>query len=438
MQGDNLSECYVIGCLLQEADALADVEQIITIADFESEVCKEAYQSILDFRDAGKPLDWILLRAELNKKLGVDCTVFLTGCLDVATTVANLDAHCKAVKDAANDRRAARLSRDISEAAYNGADASEIADIAQSKIDEIRANTTGDVSDSKSMVSRFRQYYQKVKENPDFAYCRTMYHDLDRKFGGGMFRGGMYIIGARPGMGKTTLGINIAENIATAKRQVLFVSLEMTEEQIVAKRMSCNAGIPYTMLMGGTLSALAEKEMDTAAGVLAERPFNLAVKSCMTVVDIGKAARKIKDLSVIVVDYLGLVGVPDEQQQKSRYEQMTNISANIKALAKLLNIPIVVLCQLNRESTKSADKRPQLVDLRDSGAIEQDADAVVLLHRPEYYSEDAKKPDYKPPEHEEIELIVAKNRHAGTGTVLMQWSGNTGEIDEVDRVHNDI
>lgn len=437
MQGDHLSEYYVIGCLLQDADTLTDVEQILTIADFDSNACREAYQVVLDFRDAGKPLDWILLRAELNKRIGTDCTEFVTGCLDTAPTTTNIDAHCKAVKDAANDRRAAKLSSELNTAAFNGADASEIADIAQSKIDEIRANTTGEVSDSKSMVSRFRAYYQKVKENPDFAYCRTMYASLDRKFGGGMFRGGMYIVGARPGMGKTTLGINIAENIATANRNVLFVSLEMTEEQIVAKRLSCNAGIPYTMLMGGTLSAAAEKEMGMALDVLDERPFNLATKSGMTVVDIGRAARKIKDLSVIVIDYLGLVGVPEEQQQKSRYEQMTTISANIKALAKLLNIPIVVLCQLNRESTKSSDKRPQLVDLRDSGAIEQDADAVVLLHRPEYYSEDAKKPDYVPPEHEDIELIVAKNRHAGTGTVTMQWRGNTGEISEVDTRHDE-
>lgn len=423
---------------MKDPDTLADVEQILTIADFESEICKEAYETVLSMRDDGKPFDMILVRAEMKRRTGEDTTQFILECLDMAPTTANVKLYCQEVKRDANDRRAARIGREIDRAVFDGAGAEQIVELTQSKIDEIKQSANCEVADSRSSVSRFRDYYKKVKASPDMAFCKTGYSSLNRRLGGGMFNGGMYIVGARPGMGKTTLGINIAENIVTAEKPVMFVSLEMTESQIVAKRMSCNAGIPYTNLLTGALSTAAEKEMDTVADVLAERPFNLIAESKISVVDIGRLARKIKGLSAIVVDYFGLISVSDEQQQKPRYEQMTNISADIKALAKLLNIPIMVLCQLNRENTKSTSKRPQLQDLRDSGAIEQDADAVILLHRPEYYSDEKEKPDYVPPEIEDIELIIAKNRHAGTGTEKMQWRGKTGEISEVDTVHNDV
>ena len=134
----------------------------------------------------------------------------------------------------------------------------------------------------------------------------------------------------------------------------------------------------------------------------------------------------------MVIDYFGLIKSPDEDIPKPRYEQTTNISAALKAMAKRLGVPILVLCQLNRENMGRGDKTPTLSDLRDTGAIEQDADAVILLHRPEYYSDEAKKKDYIPPEREDIKLIVAKNRHGETGTVTMNWRGKTGEIDEID------
>ena len=174
-----------------------------------------------------------------------------------------------------------------------------------------------------------------------------------------------------------------------------------------------------------------------AAAILSSRPFDLIDKSKMTVVDIGRAARQIKGLEAIVVDYLGLIRPDETNTNKPRYEEMTDISANLKALAKLLSIPIVVLCQLNRESTKGADKRPHLQDLRDTGAIEQDADAVILLHRPEYYADKNAK-DYIEPVFEQIEMIVAKNRHGETGTAEMVWNGKTGNISELDVAQSEL
>ena len=256
------------------------------------------------------------------------------------------------------------------------------------------------LSQARKMVSEWSSYYEQVVSNPGFAFCKTGFSALDKTLGGGMFRQGMYVVGARPGMGKTTLGINIAENIAKRGECVLLVSIEMSRTQVMAKRIAKEGGISYTKLMTGGLSETGGEMAGKVAQRLAERPFYLIDKSKVTVIDVGRAARQIEGLTAIVVDYLGLVKPEETKTNKPRYEEMTDISADIKALAKLLKIPVLVLCQLNRENANSADKRPQLQHLRDSGAIEQDADGVILLHRPEYYSKEKESlsDDYVSPE----------------------------------------
>ena len=292
---------------------------------------------------------------------------------------------------------------------------------------------------SEEAAEAWQEHYDKVCNNPDYAYCRTGFPLLDKKLGGGMFKQGLYIVGARPGMGKTTLGINIADNIAKAGKLVLFISLEMSRTQIMSKRIAREGGINYTLLMAGGLSDNGKQAAQDAVEVLKGRPFLLTDKSGLTAADIGQMARQVSGLGAVVIDYFGLIKATEEDAPKPRYEQMTDISADLKALAKRLKIPMLVLCQLNRENmNRGKDKSPTLSDLRDTGAIEQDADAVILLHRPEYYSDETKTANYAPPERENINLIVAKNRHGETGTVTMQWRGRTGEIHEFDKVHEEI
>ena len=206
---------------------------------------------------------------------------------------------------------------------------------------------------------------------------------------------------------------------------MLFVSLEMTAVQIMAKRIALEGGLQYTQLMSGKLGETDEEVMQEAMGRLTDRPFFLTTKSGMTVGEISKTARQIRDLSLIIVDYMGLIPASEESRSKPRYEQMTEISAGVKALAKSLNVPILALAQLNRENMTRKDKRPTMSDLRDSGAVEQDAGAIILLHRPEYY-ETREQGDAA--ETEDIELNVAKNRHAAPGLVHMTWDGGKGSI----------
>lgn len=413
------------------------IEATLTPADFEDDVCRAAYLAALSLRDDKKPIDAVLIGDELRKRTGENMTGWLIELMQSTPTAANIESYCRLVKEDANKRRLLRIAEAINDGTDSQIDWHDIAAEALEQINEIEGNAGGDVVSSLDMANDWMEYYNKVVANPDFAFCRTGYSSLDRMLGGGMFRQGMYIIGARPGMGKTTLGINIAENIAKRGSEVLFVSMEMSRTQIMAKRIAITGGVSYTKLMNGSLTEKGLYDAVTTASTLSERPFSLVDKSKMTVVDIGRAARQVKDLSAIVVDYLGLVKPEDTKANKPRYEEMTDISADLKALAKLLGLPIIVLCQLNRENASTSDKRPQLQHLRDSGAIEQDADGVILLHRPEYYSKDKLAEDYVPPDVEAIELIVAKNRHGETGIVKLSWRGVTGEIKEFDTMHTD-
>lgn len=430
------NEISVIGSLLISPETIDIISAVLTPGDFELEKCKAAYAAALKLRDDGETVDILAISEQLNKSGEKNNGEWLTGFMQSTPTAANVEIYCKLVKQAANRRRLLDIAGQISTGVDDYADWQEIVSKAVEQIEDIADSANTDVVSSTEMATQWIEYFNKVSKNPEFAYCRTGYKSLDFKLGGGMFRQGMYIIGARPGMGKTTLGIAIAENIAKANKNVLMVSLEMSRTQIMSKRLARTLKLDYTKLMTGTLSADEQKQATYSAVELAERPFYLVDKGKMTVADIGRAARRIKGLEITIVDYLGLVRSEKTNGSKPRYEEMTEISANIKALAKLLGIPIVVLCQLNRENTQSGDKRPQLQHLRDTGAIEQDADAVILLHRPEYYA-DKKSKDYTPPDHERIELIIAKNRHGETGTVEMAWQGSTGDIAEVDYRHTD-
>lgn len=432
MLNEDYNEIAVIGSLLISPETMDIISGILVADDFYDNRCGLAYKVALELRDAGEAVDPVLIAAGMKKAEGQDHTRWLMNCMSLVPTAANVEAYCRLCKESANARRLENVAQTITEGLLGGNAWQAAAAGAIDSINDLQDDAKGLIVMGDEMAETWQENYDKVCANPDYAYCRTGYPSLDRKLGAGMFRQGLYIVGARPGMGKTTLGINIAENIAARNKTVLFISLEMSRTQIMSKRVARQGGINYTLLMAGGLSENGKKAAAAAVERLKPRPFLLTDKSGLTTADIDRLARRTKGLDAVVIDYFGLIKSPDEDIPKPRYEQTTNISAALKAMAKRLGVPILVLCQLNRENMGRGDKTPTLSDLRDTGAIEQDADAVILLHRPEYYSDEAKKKDYIPPEREDIKLIVAKNRHGETGTVTMNWRGKTGEIDEID------
>lgn len=420
-----LNEISLVGSILISPEVMPLVEAHgITVDDFADENCREAYRAAVSLRERGKPVDVVCIGDEMAASMGNDMSQWLIDVMKTTPTAANVEAYCELVKKGSKSRRVRDL---LSEVMFdpNGDWMTGFGEILTQLNDICAEDSEQVLSSGEALASRFMRYYLKTKGNPTNAYCQTGFDELDWQLGGGMFRSEVYVIGARPGMGKTTLGINIAENVARRGEAVLFVSLEMTEDQIMAKRIALESGLEYTKLMSGSLDADEEERLSDTIDQITSRQFYLTTRSDLTIGDISRIARQIRSLSLVIVDYLGLIPVPQESKAKPRYEQMTEISAGCKAMAKSLGIPVLALAQLNRENMARQDKRPTLSDLRDSGAIEQDAGSVILLHRPEYYESRDQGENLLI---EDIELNVAKNRHHSPGVVRMAWNGGCGSI----------
>ena len=419
------SELAVIGSLLIAPETLPVIESNgLVPEDFQDERCRSVYAAALDCRNNGKPIDPVILCESVHAKTGDDISGWMRDVMLLTPTANNVSLYCELTKRESKRRRLAEVLNDATYKILLGDWTGEVDQII-SELSDIRSGGSTDCTSGEEWAKGFLEYYERTRSNPDNAYCKTGFDELDWQLGGGMYRSEVYVIGARPGMGKTTLGINIAENVARNGLPVLFVSLEMTENQIMAKRIALEGGLQYTQVMSGKLEGMDEDKMHDAIERLMPRPFFLTTRSGLTVGEIQKIARQIQNLTLVIVDYLGLIAAPDESKVKPRYEQMTEISAGIKALAKNLNVPVLALAQLNRENMNRKDKRPTMSDLRDSGAVEQDAGAIVLLHRPEYYET---REQGEAAEIEDIELNVAKNRHHAPGCVHMTWDGAKGSI----------
>ena len=247
-------------------------------------------------------------------------------------------------------------------------------------------------------------YVVKAGEKRD-NFISTGFPRLDGILGGGFIRGGLYILGARPAVGKSTFSLNLADGIAG---NLLFVSLEMSPEQILAKRVSRLTGYTASKLLSGQLPDKAWEAVAMATTSIDKSGVYINSRYDLTVQEIHLLAQSVPELRCIILDYLGLI--QPATRSGSTYEQVSAISRELKRMAVSLNVPVVCLCQLSRKIEERKDKKPMLSDLRDSGAIEQDADGVLFLYREDYYT--GSPADGFP---STVELTVAKNRHGKTG-----------------------
>lgn len=417
------NQLAVIGALLIDPDScLPLIRKELQAEDFSEPLCRAAFCAACGLADSGAVVDAVTIGENAAKLSGrADAASALYEMMLTTPTAANVEAYIDLVRQ---DARRAGL-RSIAEMALLAVDTGDDPGEIHAELVRRLGETRREVKTKSSMdvMGHYADYYTEVAAAPDKAYCRTGFPSLDRVFGGGMFRGGVYIVGARPGMGKTTFAINIAENIARRGKRVLFFSMEMSETQIAAKRLAWQTGYNYTALMNGSISEGNMGNIAQGCQVLADEPFELCDSSALTVDGIAAVVAQHSDVECVIIDYLGLIRA--DNPQKTKYEAVSDISAALKAFAKASGIPLLVLAQLNRENLKRGNKSkaPQLQDLRDSGAIEQDADCVILLHRPNYYEGQSY-------DSEEIELYIPKNRHGICDAVTMMWKGSNGRISE--------
>lgn len=422
------AEASVIGSILIQPECLPEILEYCSPDDFLTKAYRDAITVADNQRGDSKAFDAIIIRNVLEREYGYDgdtISKILSECMDVTPTTANCVEYAQIVRQKSMGRKLKSICFDMDGDARER-DWQEVASKYIGKLQDLTVNCNHiGLIKGRNWATKFINEEMKIASDPDGAYCSTGFSKLDAMFGGGMFRGGLYVIGARPGVGKTTSALNIAENIVRKGKNLLFVSLEMTDRQIMCKRLSMEYQLPYMALMSGKLDDEQLKTAQIGAKTLSERPFYMNSSTGLTVNEISLLSRKIEKLDLIIIDYLGLIQ-PAKGSGGSRYEDYTKISGDLKQMALRLNIPILCLSQLNRQNTQRADKEPTLSDLRDTGAVEQDADAVVLLHRDSCY--DKVEDGQTKPDTETLKMIVAKNRHGETGVVNMNWQGSTGII----------
>lgn len=414
----------VVGSLLIDAACLPAVRQQVQADDFELAQDRGIFEAACRLADAGRAVDVVTILQNARRHGTEISDAYAENLLRITPTAANAAQYASAVHSEAVRRRLSdigmQLVEESGDMARTPADVISEAVAALETVDT--APQTG-MRSSSDALSAFLDYRAQLESGQEVT-VGTGYPSLDKRLGGGLLNQGLYILAARPGCGKTTLGLKIAEHAAKSGA-CLFFSLEMSTEQITARRIAAESGLSIGRLMvGKNLSDEEQGKFANAASILSTHDFRLNRAPSASVADIAQAAHLTKNLRLVVVDYLGLVR--SDERGLSIYERVTKNSAALKALARSLNVPILCLCQLNRAAEQRTDRQPSMADLRDSGAIEQDADGIILLHRPAMYESEQRNSW----EAQTLNAIIAKNRHGSTGSIKFDFWGAPGIIRE--------
>ncbi len=420
------AENSVLGSILLDASVFPGVREALTAEDFSNTVNKAIYKAAEGLFNAGKVVDPVSIKRAAEAILGgsedVNLNDYMLQLLEITPTAANVSEYVKLARDASMRRQLIEIARKIETYVESYSPPREVIASAQKALQGIESNERNQETISFSDALTDFLVLQDEIQTGVCLFIKTEYKYIDRVLGGGLLNSGFYLLAGRPGMGKTTLGLNIVRKVAKKGLPVLFVSLEMSKEQITQKLLALETGLSTQELVG-KMDAQAVDRVTEAATQIHDLPLTLNRKTDATVSDIENMARVVKGLALICVDYVGLIE-PDDKRAKP-YEGVSQVSRDLKRLAMRLNIPILGLAQLNREVTGRSDKRPLISDLRDSGRLEQDANGIILLHRPDYYD-----PNYK---HDGIspvilEVDIAKNRHGPTGKVTLDYYLTNGRI----------
>nr|DAZ63912.1 MAG TPA: Helicase, ATPase, REPLICATION [Caudoviricetes sp.] len=408
------AEYSTVGCVLIDARCLPAVREILPTAEaFASELCRTAYAAACRLDDDGKGVDPVTVGREAG--LSND---FMMQCMDLAPTCTRAAEYAKAVMEGYQRRQLQSLGERLQTAALSlDSTADQLLTEARSTLDDL-ANAPGrcSVKSAKDSLLDFMAFRAEVQQGKRQT-LKTGFPSIDNILGG-FAQGGLYVMAARPGVGKSALGIALADMIART-HTVLYVSLEMTEAELNARRVAAVSDTPCTFgrLLFGKTNDMEDAAIANACGKLYEHRLQISAVPSLTVPELENQARSV-GAEAVIVDYLGLLSATDKRA--SEYDRVTQISGDLKKLAKRLHCVVLALCQLNRESVSSGgtDARPKLSQLRSSGAIEQDSDGVLLLHRPEYGQQEVSRDAAAP---QQFFVDVAKNRHGRTGTAELAW-----------------
>ena len=414
------AEQAVLGSMLIDADCIKDVMDKLQPQDFYLQQNREIFETIYSMFIYSRPIDGVTVAREMEKN-GVyrdNTRAYLLQLMEVTPTSANVMEYAGIIRDKALLRSMAKAAGDIAAMVQEGVGtAGDLLSAAEQKIYAIRQGRgSQEMATVGAVLNDVMEQLAKLTAGSEPPGLSTGLSAVDRKING-LNKSDLLLLAARPGMGKTSMALNVALSAAKSSgKTVAIFSLEMSKEQLVTRLLANEGLIENTRLATGNLRESDWEKIAQAASVLNQTNIRIDDNPLLTVADMNAKCRRLENLGLVVIDYLQLMTSAGGKgySGENRQQAVADISRMLKIMAKELQVPVLCLSQLSRANEKREDKRPMLSDLRESGAIEQDADIVMFLYRDDYYNEDSEKRNI-------AECIVAKNRHGETGKVDLRW-----------------
>ena len=417
------AEQSVLGAMLLDKEAISTATETISGEDFYREAHKEIFEAIVDVYNRSEPVDLITLTEKLKTRRTLDAVggiTFLTNLMDAVPTTHNVKYYAKIIEEKSLLRRLIRTSNDIISKSYQASEEiGDIIDDAEKGIFNISLNrSTQGFTHVKNILNvNFDKIEELYLNKGRLTGVPTGFTDLDGMLSG-LQKSDLVLIAARPSMGKSSFMMNIVQHAAVRDKVTTAIfSLEMSKEQLTQRLLCAEALIDAHRLRIGDINEDEWVKLARSMGPLSEAPIFIDDTPAISITEMRAKCRRLKlehNLGLIVIDYLQLM--QGKSSSESRQQEISEISRSLKALAREINVPVVALSQLSRAPEMRADHRPILSDLRESGAIEQDADVVMFLYRDEYYHPDSEKKNIG-------EVIIAKQRNGPTGSVELVWLG---------------
>lgn len=418
------AEQSVIGSMIMDREAIMTASEIISSEDFYQHQYGVLFESMLELYNEGKPVDLITLQDRLKEKEvppEISSLEFVRDLLNAVPTSANVKYYANIVQEKSMLRKLIRTTEDIANTCYVAKDRLEdiLGDTEKKIFDIVQCNTSGDYVPIKEVVlNALDKIEQAAKNKGSVTGIPTGFIDLDYKTSG-FQPSDLILIAARPSMGKTAFVLNVAQNMAFKENKTVAIfSLEMSKEQLVNRLLSLESKVDSQSIRTGNLSDEDWSKLIEGAGIIGKSHLIIDDTPGISINDLRSKCRKYKleqDLGIIIIDYLQLM--TGSKKTDSRQQEISDISRSLKEVARELHVPVVALSQLSRAVEQRPEHRPMLSDLRESGAIEQDADVVIFLYRDDYYNKDTDRPNI-------AEVIIAKQRNGPIGTVELVWLPN--------------
>ena len=417
------AEQAVIGSMLMDKDAILVASEALRGEDFYIPQCGILFDTMVELYQDGKPAELVTILTKLEEK-GISPEIcgmeFIREVTDAVSTSANIKYYVQIVAEKSLSRRLIKISEGIANACYQNKEPMDVIleETEKQIFNIVQKRGAGEYEDIRQVVLRsLKTIEMAAKSSGRITGIATGFTDLDYKMAG-LQRSDLVLIAARPSMGKTAFVLNLAEYIALhSKVATVIFSLEMSKEQLVNRLLAMNSRVDSQNIRTGDLKDSEWADLMESARNIGESNLVIDDTPGITISELRSKCRKLKlekDLGVVIIDYLQLMN--GSGKTESRQQEISEISRSLKALAREINCPVVALSQLSRAVEQRPDKRPMLSDLRESGAIEQDADVVMFIYRDEYYHKDTEEPGV-------TEIIIGKQRNGPTGTVKLKWMG---------------